>query len=156
MILGDIWQDKAGYQRHGKDKYVHRTVAAIALGRELVGKECVHHINFIKADNTPSNLVVCPNQKYHFLLHVRQRIINLGGDPYKDKYCSSHKCLHSREVFSPRPSSYDGLHNTCRDATNKYRKDRGVNRNKFDWKAKLNQQYRRVFGNYTKRKVCQL
>lgn len=125
-------------------KYEHRSVVESIIGRELTKKEVVHHIDGNKSNNNPNNLVLCSDAKYHRLLHARQRIVDLGGDPNIHKYCSYHKSLHSRELFSTKPSSYDGLHNTCRDSTNKYRKEKGYNLKKFDWKARMHQQRRRA------------
>jgi len=156
LIDGDIWLDGNGYQRHGRDQYVHRTIAEKVLGRKLKGAECVHHIDYDKSNNGLDNLVICPNEKYHKLLHARQRVLELGGHPDQHKYCTYHCELHEKSEFSTRPQTWDGLHNMCRKATNEYRKNRGLNRDKFDWRARLNQQYRRVFKGYNNRDICQI
>lgn len=150
-----IWTDKNGYKRHGHDQYVHRTLAERVLGRMLRTKEQVHHIDEDRSNNTSTNLVICPSQKYHMLLHSRQRIVDMGGYPNTQKYCKYHDKLHDREEFSTRPSSFDGLHNVCRHATNEYRKLKGY-KSVFTWKRRLNQQYCRVFSGYTNREVCKL
>ena len=68
---------KQGYLRMLVDgKYVleHVFLAEKALGRSLPSKAVVHHMNNNPADNhTPFNLVICPDQAYHFLLHKRAR-----------------------------------------------------------------------------------
>lgn len=125
LIDGDIWLDGNGYQKHANDNYVHRTIVEKALGRKLKKTEGVHHVDGNPANNEPKNLVVFPNQKYHFLLHARQRIVDRGGNPNIHKFCSYHKELHDRTEFSTRPTSYDGLHNMCRSATNEYRRVNG-------------------------------
>lgn len=144
-----------GYEVHNK-KYVHRNTAEKVLGRPLKGEELIHHIDYNRANNANYNLVIYPNQEYHLLLHARQRIIELGGSPDRHAYCTYHKCLHNKKAFSTCPNRWNKLHNMCRAATNKYRKENGLNRNKFDWKARLDQQYRRVFSGYTNRKICQI
>lgn len=66
---------------------LHLVRAEAALGHPLPPKAIVHHV-----DEDPSNpnarLVICPNQKYHFLLHVRMRVKQAGGDPNRDRICA--------------------------------------------------------------------
>lgn len=150
-----MYKSKTGYIIRSRN-YEHRINAERALGRKLKGTERVHHVDGDKTNNSNNNLVICPNESYHKLLHARQRILELNGDPNADKYCSHHKCLHSRSEFSTKPSSYDGLHNTCRSGTNEYRKEKGLNRSKFNWKTRLDQQYRRIASKYTNRNISWL
>jgi hypothetical protein len=54
--------------------YEHILLAERALGKPLPPKAVVHHMNGDKADNyTPFNLVICPDQAYHLLLHRRMK-----------------------------------------------------------------------------------
>lgn len=76
--------NKGGYRTfriNGKLVYEHRLVAERALGRSLKPGEVVHHVNGDGADNRPENLVICPNQKYHHLLHKRQEALDACGNP---------------------------------------------------------------------------
>ena len=150
-IDGDIWLDANGYERTTKG-YVHRLVAEQAVGSPLPVGVIVHHVDRNKSNNNSNNLVVCPDQAYHLLLHARQKIVDYGGHPAMHKYCSYHKAVHNRSEFSTNPSFYDGLNNNCKSATNEYRKERGLNKDKFNWRARLNQQYRR----YTKGNITWL
>lgn len=61
----------------GAQQYEHVMVAEKALGRPLrfitaghPNNEVVHHINGVKADNRPENLLICSHQ-YHIELHAR-------------------------------------------------------------------------------------
>lgn len=58
----------------GRKKYEHIFLAEKALGKRLPPKAVVHHMNRKPYDNfTPLNLVVCPDQAYHMLIHKRGR-----------------------------------------------------------------------------------
>ena len=81
-----------GYRVHsdgGKRNIEHNMIVEKILGRKLRWPEEVHHSDKDRANNTPSNLVVCPNHAYHMLLHVRMRALdNSGNANYrKCKYC---------------------------------------------------------------------
>ncbi len=60
-------------QKDGVKKAAHVVVAEKALGKSLPKGAVVHHIDRNKQNNKPTNLVVCPNQAYHLLLHKRMR-----------------------------------------------------------------------------------
>ena len=57
----------------------HRLVAERALGKALPPGSIVHHINLNKQDNRQCNLVVCPNNEYHMLIHKLQAHYNYYG-----------------------------------------------------------------------------
>ena len=81
-----------GHGSIGKDGYVtistidgkikqHILIAEHAIGRRLpIGAE-VHHFNRNKSDNRNQNLVICPDRKYHALLHARQDAMDACGNP---------------------------------------------------------------------------
>lgn len=59
---------------NGVRQYEHISMAEKALGRPLPKEAVVHHMNNVSWDNeTPLNLVICPDQAYHMLLHKRMR-----------------------------------------------------------------------------------
>lgn len=68
---GGYVHKRLGYkfvQHHGKKVYEHRLVMERKLGRELNEGEIVHHLNGVKTDNRPENLVVM-TQSEHVVLH---------------------------------------------------------------------------------------
>lgn len=74
--------NSAGYvcvYDEGKYKKMHRLVAEKALGKSLPKTAIIHHLNGNKADNRPCNLVVCPDEAYHNLLHMRQQMLGYKG-----------------------------------------------------------------------------
>lgn len=58
----------------------HILVAEAAIGHQLPPDAQVHHVNGVRSDNRPSNLVICENAGYHQLLHYRQRAYRATGN----------------------------------------------------------------------------
>lgn len=74
-----------GHQIDGVRVFDHVRAAEKALGKPLPAGAVVHHVNEIKSDNRPSNLVICPDKAYHNLIHARMRAMEATGDPFKRK-----------------------------------------------------------------------
>lgn len=81
-------ENGAGHVHHTGYRYLkinnkavaeHRLIAERALGKPLPAGAVVHHINGVKSDNRPSNLIVCPDEAYHNLLHTRQNQFGYEG-----------------------------------------------------------------------------
>lgn len=72
--------DKKGYivvRVAGQNKFEHRLIAEKALGKPLPSSAQVHHWNEKRWDNRPTNLVVCPSEEYHRLLHKRAKDLGI-------------------------------------------------------------------------------
>ena len=72
---GYILERKDGHKRSKKcGHYVlqHILVAEKMIGRELYPEDVVHHINFIKNDNRPENLMVM-TRRDHMILHKKYK-----------------------------------------------------------------------------------
>lgn len=91
---GEGYVNRNGYRTvsiNGNVVFEHVAIAENALGRKLQGLEEVHHVNYQRADNRNVNLVICPDRKYHALLHLRTDALNACGNPQfrRCKYCRS-------------------------------------------------------------------
>ena len=110
-----------GYVRHGtggKLIRAHQILAEKALGRQLPKGAQVHHVDENKHNNSPGNLVLCPSDAYHKLLHARQRAMDACGNP------NYRKCQFCKEWCDPETMQYNAAskshhHFACRQAYNK-------------------------------------
>ena len=107
-----------GYVRYnvgGRLVREHQLIAEKALGKPLPPGVQIHHWDEDKQNNDPSNLVVCPNDAYHKLLHLRQRAMNECGEP------NYRKCQFCGQWDDPSSMKYNSRmfhHAACRSADN--------------------------------------
>ena len=73
--------------RSGGVIYEHTLKAEKAIGRPLPPKAEVHHVDGDGYNNANTNLVICQDHAYHWLLHARARTLRAGGDPNTQQLC---------------------------------------------------------------------
>lgn len=106
----------------GRTRMEHDLIAERALGKPLPQGACVHHANRDPSDNRNENLVVCPNQKYHSLLHQRMRAYDACGN------ANWRKCSYCKQYDDPTRMTSDcrdsTWHPSCANAANKASRER--------------------------------
>ena len=70
-----------------RPKHIHISVAEKALGHALPSGSRVHHVDLTRDNNANSNLVICPSQEYHKLLHARTEALDACGNANWVKCC---------------------------------------------------------------------
>jgi len=105
------WIDKDGYVVLKRKPRVleHIAIAEMALGKSLPKNAVVHHVDGNKQNNINSNLVICPDKKYHNLIHARMRALAICGNP------NWSKCIRCFE--------YDSPHNLSKSKNQSYHKE---------------------------------
>ena len=89
----------------------YRLRAERALGKTLPACVPVHHVDGTRRDNTP--LVICQDDAYHKLLHVRTRVLAVGGNPNTDQVCCRCQTPKALTEFNQGNGAY-GRSTMCR------------------------------------------
>jgi hypothetical protein len=110
---------KGKYRQRGKKgQNEHVAIAELALGHSLPNGAQVHHVDGNSHNNAPQNLVICQDRAYHFLLHVRTRLLKAGADPNTERVCCD--CLKVKpfaDFNKAKSSKNDGLQSHCRECS---------------------------------------
>ncbi len=101
--------------KYGDRRFEHVHIAESALGHALPAEAEVHHVNGNGRDNANSNLVICQDHAYHFLLHVRARVLRAGGNPNTQRICTDCKVPVDISLMSV---SKGVIQRVCRECAN--------------------------------------
>lgn len=82
-------------------RLMHTLVAEMALGKPLPKGSIVHHVDGNKKNNFSSNLVICPDQAYHKLIHQREAALKESGDAnnLKCKFCKQYDRPENLRIY---------------------------------------------------------
>jgi hypothetical protein len=96
----------------------HILVAEAALGRYLPDGAQVHHVDENKQRNVGGNLVICPDQSYHSLLHRRTRAYEATGNANAIRCirCHTYDRQDDIAVYTNRGTHPSGEHRSCHAA----------------------------------------
>lgn len=99
-------------------KMVHVERAEKALGKQLPANAVVHHVDYDKENNSNDNLVICPDNSYHRLIHTRTDAYNACGN------ADHRKCVICKQYDDPirmRTHMNSYVHRKCH---NDYQRNR--------------------------------
>ena len=103
---------------HNGAVLAHILVAERALGKALPKEAVVHHVNGEPSDNALHNLVICQDQGYHMLLHMRQNRLRAFGS-LSVKQCFDCGRVMPLDRFYRWTYSPDGRANHCATCSKK-------------------------------------
>lgn len=109
--------------------YEHIRIVEAVLGRKLPIGVRVHHVDYDGTNNAHSNLVVCPNESYHKLLHIRQAAMETCGNPdwRKCTHCQKYDDTANMKKLPSLTESY--YHRACDSARRRqYNHDKGLHK----------------------------
>lgn len=104
-----------GKRGNNVEKRRHVLLAEKALGHSLPQGAAVHHLDGNSLNNTPQNLLVCPNHAYHMLIEARTRAYEACGhaDWAKCQYCKQYDDPKNMYIRPNRKGHPRGWHHPC-------------------------------------------
>lgn len=104
-----------GHQVNGVRKFDHVAIAEAALGKPLPLGAVVHHWDEDRTNNTPGNLLICPDRAYHNLIHARMRAMAATGDPAKRqcRLCKKYDALDNLRNYMTKAGGWSHWHLQC-------------------------------------------
>lgn len=107
----DIWKPEHKRSCNGYVKE-HIFIAEKVNGKPLPRLAVIHHFNGDNSDNRNRNLVICENEKYHNLLHMRTKALHASGNArfLKCKYCNEYDDPANLHIT---PDTYTRYHKKC-------------------------------------------
>ena len=121
--------NKRGYVLHS------HLIAENVLGKYLPAKAVVHHINENTFDDSPKNLVICEDDNYHRIIHMRMNALKACGNVHwrPCSFCGKYddlKNLNTQFVIRDGKTSEHYHHTNCKwdyeKRRKKLQKDLGV------------------------------
>lgn len=106
---------KPKYKRVG-GRFVqeHILIVEKALGKSIPKGAVIHHVDENPQHNWNTNLVLCQDKAYHWLLHARQRVLKDGFNPDTHKKCTDCGMYLIKAIFNRDKSRYDALQARCK------------------------------------------
>lgn len=103
----------------------HILIAEHALGKFISKPNIVHHIDCDHLNNVNSNFVICENEIYHKLLHVRTRALKTVGKPNarRCKWCHGWDLIEKDYMKEQSPGHW--YHHECKRIHQLNRRKRG-------------------------------
>ena len=119
VVKGYVLIQQPDHPHANSQGYVQESilVASNAVGHALPDGAVVHHVDEVPDNNSPKNLVVCQDQSYHMLLHMRMRALAACGN------ANWRKCKFCKQYDDPANlfvRSYRAYHSRC---ANEYQRE---------------------------------
>jgi len=116
------------FLRPGNQIGQHVIIAERALEKRLPLGALVHHVNSLPGDNRNQNLVICQDQGYHRLIHMRTKALQVCGN------ANFAKCKICKRYDDPKTMTKDRSQLNCyvhRECHTQYERERRHRKDKI-------------------------